>query len=456
MIALEFSTFVGRFNPLFVHLPIGFLFLAIALEWYGKLRKTTKPGALIPAAWFMGGVSAFGAALSGWLLADTGLYEEEQLFAHRWLGIALVIIAFAGWWIKSRPTKYRGFLHNSFNIALLILLSIEGHKGGNLTHGEDYLVEYAPKSIQQLLGKAQENDSLPDLGNPDSVQVYQELVQPIFESKCTSCHNDAVKRGGFNMAHADSLQLGGQSGPALAMGNPGESELFQRITLPQKSSKFMPPTPNVLTYDEIKVIEWWILQGASFEDPVSQMEVPETMKAVLLRRFGLDTEPRPWYETVQLPPLDSTEIVALQKNGFTVKSLGAENPLLDITYKGSDLTKDQLSQLEKVKDHITWLSLARTNVQDSWLNVVGQFPNLTRLQLEKTAISDQGIDYLCGLSHLEALNLYGTSVTDSCLPSLQKIKGLKRVYLWDTQVTASKAKTLEDDNNELKVIVGDG
>ncbi|MEO1010183.1 MAG: c-type cytochrome domain-containing protein [Bacteroidota bacterium] len=456
MIALELSTFVGRFHPLFVHLPIGFLFLAIVLEWYGKLRKSKKQSRLIPAAWFLGGISAFGAAVSGWLLAETGLYEEDQLFAHRWLGVALVFISFVGWWIKSRPEKHARLLHNGFNIALLGLLFIEGHKGGNLTHGEDYLVEYAPEPIQRLLGLSKERDSLPQLGQPDSVQVYRDLVSPIFESKCVACHNEDVKRGGLNMAHTDSLQLGGQGGPVIAMGNPSESELFRRITLPQKSSKFMPPTKDVLTYDEIKIVEWWIQQGASFEDTVSQLEVSDNMRPVLLRRYGLNTAPRPWYETVQLPPLDSVKITALQKSGFTVKSLGSENPLLDIKYLGTDLTKDQMMALEKVKDYVTWLSLARTNVEDQWLNIVGQLPNLTRLQLEKTTISDQGIKHLSRLRHLEALNLYGTAVTDSCLPDIQKMEGLKRIYLWSTQVTTAKAKSLEEDNERLEVVIGEG
>jgi uncharacterized membrane protein len=455
MIALEFSTFLGRFHPLFVHLPIGFLFLAILLEWYEKFKKTEKQSRLVPIAWFLGGVSAAGAALSGWLLADTGLYEEDQLFAHRWLGIGLVVVSFVGWWIKSRPEKHTKLIHNGFNILLLALLFIEGHKGGNLTHGEEYLVEYAPESIQGILGVSKAKDSLPELGNPDSVLVYHDLIAPIFESKCVACHSDEVRRGGLNMASADSLQVGGEDGPVIAQGNPAESELFRRITLPQKSIKFMPPTDNVLTYDEIKTVEWWIEQGASFEDPVSALEVAENMKPVLLRRYGLNTEPRPWYETVQLPPLDSIQISALQESGFTVKSLGAENPLLDIKYSGTDLTQEQLAALEKVKDYVTWLSLARTNVKNEWLSVVSKFPNLTRLQLEKTAISDEGVTYLSGLKHLEALNLYGTNVTDSCLADLQKLEGLKRVYLWGTKVTNASAKSLQEGKETLEVIIGE-
>ena len=67
MIALEFTTFLGRFHPLFVHLPIGFLLLAVLLEWYQHRKKNKKNSTLISLSWFLGAVSALLAALCGWV-----------------------------------------------------------------------------------------------------------------------------------------------------------------------------------------------------------------------------------------------------------------------------------------------------------------------------------------------------------------------------------------------------
>lgn len=454
MIVLEFSTFLGRFHPLFVHLPIGFLVLAILLEWYESYRKTEIKSRLIPIAWLLGAISAATAAFSGWWLGETGLYEEDMLFSHRWLGIALVAVAFAGWWIKRKPNMHSKLVQNGINILLLGMLLVEGHKGGNLTHGETYLTEYAPESIQTILGISKDVDSIPSLGTPDSVVVYRDLIYPIFEAKCISCHGEEVQRGGLNMATVEVLQEGGDDGPVVALGNTAESELFRRVTLPQKNIKFMPPTEEALTYDEIKTLEWWIEQGASFEDPVTAFEVTDNIKPVLLRRYGLDTDPKPWYEMVKLAPVDGMQIEALQKIGFKVRTLGATNPLLDIKYSGDDLTLEKINELEKVKNHVTWLSLAQTNIEDEWLASVGQFSNLTRLQLEKTSITDNAISHLSGLEHLEALNLYGTTVTNECLSDIEKIGSLKRVYLWGTKVTSENAKSLEDKNDELEVVIG--
>ncbi len=455
MIALEFTTFIGRFHPVLVHLPIGFLVLAIVLEWFESFRRSEMKSRLIPIAWLFGGISAAAAALCGWYLGETGLYEEDTLFVHRWLGIALVVISFVGWWIKRKPKTYSPYIRTGFNFLVLGMLFYEGHQGGNMTHGDEYLTEYAPASVQHLLGVKIEKDSLPKFGNPDSVMVYNNLVAPIFEYKCVACHNNEVMRGGLNMSSPDSLLKGSQGDPIIVDGNAEDSELFKRITLSQRNIKFMPPTQNPLTYDEIKVVEWWINTGASFDANVATVEVSENMKPVLWRRYGLDVDPKPWYETVQLAKLDSIQITELRQNGFTVKILGATNPLLDVSYSGKDLTKAQLQKLEEVKKHITWLSLAETNVEDDWLSIVSNFPNLTRLELEKTAISDNGVAFLPKLKHLEALNLYGTNVTDACMGDIEKISSLKRVYLWGTGVSQHIAESLLKNNNELEIILGD-
>ncbi len=453
MIALEFTTFIGRFHPLFVHLPIGFILLAILLEWWENFQKTKTTSKLIPIAWFIGGLAAFAAALCGWYLGETGLYEEDQIFLHRWLGIALVPIAFIGWWIKLKSHSYPKLLQHGFNVLLIILLSVEGHKGGNLTHGDTYLTEYAPKPIQKLLASKKTAGFKLRLNNPDSVMVYRELIQPIFDAKCVSCHGNEVKRGDLNMSHPDSLFLGGDGGQIIFGGNLEESELFRRITLPQKNIKFMPPTPSVLTYDEIKIVEWWIDQGASFESTVSDLEIDKSIKPVLMRSYGLNTTPRPWYEKVEIAPLDSIQISLLTKQGFFVKTLGDTNPLLDVSYSSTSLTKEKMEALEAAKNHITWLSLAETNVADEWLSIISDFKNLTRLELDKTTISDEGIIYLKDLSHLEVLNLYASRVSNSSLPLLQELPELKRVYLSRTQVTSDYAKAASGEKEDLSFIV---
>ncbi len=453
-LAFEFTNFVGRFHPILVHLPIGFLLLGILMEWHQRTSKTEKLSNLIAYAWLLGAIGGAFAAFCGWWLGETGLYFEDDLFLHRWAGILIVIISFIGWQIKKNPEKYSRVKHHVANFLILGLLIFEGHLGGNLTHGASYLFEYAPDALRNFM--VDEKSDIVDLSKSDSVLVYNDLVKPIFEQKCFACHNDEVQRGGLNMASIDSMLVGGDEGPAFLAGNVIESELFKRVTLPQKNIKFMPPVGDILTYDEIKIVEWWIAEGAESDKKITDIAVTESVKPTLLRRYGLDTNPKPYYEMVSIAPLDSIAFTNLEKNGFMVKMLGASNPLLDVKFTGDAFTTEQLKSLEAAAEHITWLSLAQSNITDEGLATIAKFKNLTRLQLEKTNISDIGIANLSSLKHLEALNLYGTKVTNDCLSEIKKMESLKRVYLWQTGVTPTDAKTLEESNKNLEIIIGQG
>lgn len=456
MFALDFSSFIGRFHPLIVHLPIGFLVLALFIEWFQRKNQTNSWQQFITYIWMLGAISAVIAALVGWLLANSGNYPESDIFWHRWLGIALAVIASLGWYIKWNPNKFKKSFRHIIPFLIMILLLAVGHLGGNLTHGADYLVEYAPKPIKQWLMDSAKEELGSDLSQKDSVLAYEDIVLPILKSKCLACHNNSIQRGGLNMEEPTLFYEGGESGPVLIAGSAMESDLFKRITLPSKNSKFMPPTGEPLTYDEIQLMEWWIDQGAELNKLISDLTITEKIKPVVKRVYKLDLEPRPWYETVRLKPVDSLLVNNLIIEGFMIKNLGSQNSLLDITYTGKSLSRDKLLKLLDIKAHITWLSLAGTNVKDEWISVISNFPNLTRLELQKTGVSDNSVKYLQELEHLESLNLYGTKVTDACLTDLKNIPKLRRVYLWNSGVSFDGARALKENTPDLEVEIGTG
>ena len=87
-------------------------------------------------------------------------------------------------------------------------------------------------------------------------------VRPILSENCFECHGpDAAKR------KADLRLDAGALGQALiAAGNPGESELFQRITHADPEER-MPPADfgRALTAAEVETLRRWIEQGAQWE-----------------------------------------------------------------------------------------------------------------------------------------------------------------------------------------------
>lgn len=454
MLALDIVTFFGRFHPLFVHLPIGFLLLAILIEWYQGKKEGKENNQIITHAWLLGALSAILSALFGWFLAENGTYAEGSIFWHRWLGIGLAAVASLGWWTKQSTKQFPKMVNNSIAYLVLGLILVEGHLGGSITHGEDYLLAYAPESVQKLFGEEKTENSLPQLENVDSVMVYRDMIYPMLANKCVSCHNNDEQRGGLNMHQADLFMEGGENGPVIAPGNTIESEMFRRVTLQQHNEKFMPPNGEPLSYDEIKMLEWWINDGADLEKELVGYEIPVPIQQVIRRLFGLDTQPKPWYESVKIPAVDSLSLISLVDAGFSVKKLGYGNPLLDIKFSGEELTLAKLTKLADAGENITWLSLAGTDIKDEWVAIISKFPNLTRLELQKTMVSDDSVEFLGALEHLESLNLYGTNVTDSCLSVIKNMPQLRRVYLWGTRVTAENAIALQNDRIDLEVEIG--
>ena len=63
----NFTAFLGRFHPLMVHLPIGFLLLALILSWLNGRQDSEKGRSLIAYAWLLGALSALAAAMCGWV-----------------------------------------------------------------------------------------------------------------------------------------------------------------------------------------------------------------------------------------------------------------------------------------------------------------------------------------------------------------------------------------------------
>ena len=253
------------------------------MEWR---KKDDAPSKAISYAWLLGAISSGIAALMGWLLANEGAYDNWTLFAHRWLGILIGILSLYAWYIR-REQQPSQVLRRLTNVGSVIILLITGHLGGNMTHGSDYLLEHAPMPIQKLLGYGEKPLGYAQYDSPNQVTVYTDLIQPILEKKCWSCHDNDVQNGGLNMANIESLMSGGDTGPAIIAGDIN-SELIRRVTLPVSSSKFMPSSGTMMTYHEIKLLEWWIEEGADPTAKANEVSTDISVQRTILDLFGLD------------------------------------------------------------------------------------------------------------------------------------------------------------------------
>jgi hypothetical protein len=120
-------------------------------------------------------------------------------------------------------------------VSLLLLLFGTGHFGGSLTHGSDYL-SAAFSSDEDSVTTQQKI-----IPNIQEATVYADIVQPMLQSKCYSCHGTKKQKGGLRVDDPQLLIKGGKDGEVIFPGKAEESELVKRLLLAREDEDHMPP-----------------------------------------------------------------------------------------------------------------------------------------------------------------------------------------------------------------------
>jgi hypothetical protein len=94
-------------------------------------------------------------------------------------------------------------------------------------------------------------------------------VQSVLETKCLECHNPSKVKGKLLMDTAENLKKGGDSGPALVVGKPDESEMIKRLVLPHDHDDIMPPKGGPLSAGDIAALRGWVQQGAIWPEGIA-------------------------------------------------------------------------------------------------------------------------------------------------------------------------------------------
>ena len=454
----KWTFFLGRFHPLLIHLPIGFLLLAFILEFWQKRQGKNNLTPAITISLGLGALSAIFAATTGWFIGNEGSYTGRLLFIHRWSGIGVAILSTLAWALRSGKLKWRPGLYRFASWGFVLLMMVAGHVGGSLTHGEGYLFKYAPAPIAALFGHGLANEKMADMprDNPDSLKVYRYLVKPVLEAKCVQCHSAEKKNGGLALDTPEGILKGGDTAPAIVAGKAAESEIFQRVTLPQSDPKFMPEGGNnPMTYKEIQILKWWIKEGASFTDPIASMEVDQETKQILKNDYGIHTEKRPYLETASIAAATSESIEKVKQQGFKISPIAGNSNFLDVSWKkGQALSLDQIKALSTIGPQIAWLNLIDCQLSNAHLSITEQLPNLVRLQISNNPVSDDGIAQLKDCKHLESVNMYGTQISDVALNLLGQLPALQSLYLWQTNVSTDAIEKFKTQFPTLTVDTG--
>lgn len=273
--------FFGRLHPLAVHFPVSLLLFAALLELFTlkDFNHKLRPG--ISVLVWAGAIGALIAAVLGLLLANVEDYGGSLLDLHQWTGIGTGILGLFLVFLLSRVSRTKNeqaikvFRGTLFFTAVAV--SVAGHFGASLTHGEEYLTETLPWNEPEFSPEDLEIDLVAfETEGALSEQKQIELVgkvRAVFAHNCYKCHSDAKIKGELRLDEKEYAFQGGESGAVIVPGDPGGSELVRRIKLPKDHKEAMPSKGQVLSSDEIALISFWIDKGAPWPDAAEDVSV---------------------------------------------------------------------------------------------------------------------------------------------------------------------------------------
>jgi uncharacterized membrane protein len=438
MVLLDIGVFTGHLHPLIVHLPIGFLLLAILFELTSYFKKYQHLKSAVSFTLFLGFISAIVACVSGYALSLAGDYDFQRLGNHKIAGIFVAIVA--GLLFLMTTAQFRKILRiprltfSSLCIVLFVSLMYTGHQGGNLTHGSDYI------SLTVLMAQQREKPA-----TVEDAFLFEDIVHPLLIKRCSQCHRANKQKGKLSMQSLSSLQKGGKTGPAVVGGKLTESELYKRITLDPSHEKFMPADGKTpLTKGEVTIIKWWIEKGMAMEGKkIGELKNVEGIKSSVAVFLGLgETEDANELAAgrevnADIPLVFNMALAdSLRKKGVSVRVMLHHPVMLDVTLPPGFDKKIEfiVSDLKAVAKNVIWLNLSANGLTENELDFLPVMTNLEKLRLEKNPIGDGVCNQLRGLHHLEAVNLNETKITSACMEELKQMPALKRVYTWKTIV----------------------
>ena len=297
-----------------VHFPLGLILFAAILELFtiGRFNSKLRPG--IKICLITGVIASVISAAFGWLLAADEEYTGNTFTVHQWSGIATAISGSLVLLLLFRLKKHQQSSTVGIYRTMLFVtaagISITGHFGASLTHGDEYLTEVLPsESIESTTGI--NFASLEEDTTKLSSQQEKDLnvrVKAIFAHNCYKCHSAKKVKGELRLDGKDFVFKGGESGEVIVPGKPHESEIIRRIMLPRDDDDAMPPKGKKLSGNDVQLLNFWVLKGAPWP------EESEKDKSFRVAKLEPRDPPLPSSTSFEGNPVDSWVNEYFKKN----------------------------------------------------------------------------------------------------------------------------------------------
>ncbi len=439
---LTISEFIGHIHPLLVHLPIGILLTGILLLWLSYKEKYLEIKKAVPVVILCGMIAAILSCITGYLLSTNDDYDKTIAGWHQWMGISVALTSSLLYLEIKRPRFFTG--SKTLSVILLLLIFVAGHLGGSLTHGSDYL----SKPLADIFDKDTiASTVIRPVPNVQEAYAYNDVIKPILQTKCYSCHGANKQKGKLRMDDSLLLMKGGKDGKVIEPGNANTSAMIKRLLLPVDNEDHMPPKEKPQPSEsQIDLLEWWISQGAIFGKKVKEISQTDKIKPLLLALQKTNLPEKKFFDIPEgtVGKADGSIIEQMKRHGVVVIPVSQNSNWLKVNFVTDTLINNEdLKLLLALKNQLIWLKMGYTNISDSGMVVIAALKNLLFLSLEHTDITDSGLSEIRSLKNLHYLNLVGTKVTAKGILQLKELKSLQSMYLFQTNVKKAEWNALQ-------------
>jgi cytochrome c553 len=157
----------------------------------------------------------------------------------------------------------------------------------------------------------------------DPATAFRDRVAPILESRCVRCHGGTATKGGLDLTTPEALRRGGDSGPAVVPGAPGESLLMDQLV---GDPPAMPRGGDPLGAAEVAALRRWIEGGAPWPEGLTLAE-PKARPGAWWAIGPLSLPPVPPQAGAR-NPIDAFLLARLDREGLTYRPEADRRTLL--------------------------------------------------------------------------------------------------------------------------------
>lgn len=139
----------------------------------------------------------------------------------------------------------------------------------------------------------------------DGEKQFEQHVRPLLVSQCVRCHGAEKQEGGLRLDSLQAMLDGGDSGPALAPGQPSESLIVDAVN---HVSVEMPPAGK-LSDAMIAELTLWVATGATWPQNLDRLR-PEAM--------SISEDDRQWWA---FRPLITPDVPSIESDAWSINEI---------------------------------------------------------------------------------------------------------------------------------------